>query len=228
MPSSRASSSAVASAPPARRVKRSSSLAAARVLNAQKPVEICISGTGVSAPRSSVVDMVIVFLSDCLGFRAYVDVSRYREQSAPPCVQVRSSSRASFARRKSGCGRVADFHAPFTTGRRPAFIPSRRARAAGTSGSGPCAPASRRGCAQVLDRATRVSHLRLPESRNNSHVVGRDGQALTFSSVTGSTARTNTVERHRAGQNPDGGQREVACAGATVQELDEVAVEALG
>jgi hypothetical protein len=31
-------------------------------LNAQKPVEICINGTGVRAPKSSVVDMVIVLL----------------------------------------------------------------------------------------------------------------------------------------------------------------------
>src|SRR3954447_11286050 len=48
MPSSRASSGAVVSAPPAKRVKRSSSWAAASVLNAQKPVAICIRGTGVT------------------------------------------------------------------------------------------------------------------------------------------------------------------------------------
>jgi hypothetical protein len=53
MPSSRASSCAVVSAPPAKRVKRSSSWAAASVLNAQKPIAIRISGTGVTGAPSA-------------------------------------------------------------------------------------------------------------------------------------------------------------------------------
>src|SRR3954451_2315854 len=103
MASSRASCGAVVSAPPAKRVKRSSSWAAASVLNAQKQVAICIRGTGVTGapgatgslesacPEYVPALVAIAFAPSCVSRPAAQGSPRAMDNSIREGCEVRSS-----------------------------------------------------------------------------------------------------------------------------------------